>query len=287
MTELPLVSVLMTSYNREKYIAEAIDSVLDSTYSNFELIIVDDVSLDNTVAIARNYEKKDNRVKVYINEINLGDYPNRNQAASYATGEYIMYVDSDDKLLRNGIENIMQVLQKHPEANFGICTLHEIGEEPKLLKPEDSIYSHFFKFNFLTVGPGGTILKREFFNSINKYPVKYGPANDQYFNLKVTTNSAIVTLPFEFLFYRRHEGQEINNRYSYLYNNYKYLRDAIVELNLPLDAKTLHYLNNKNKRRFLINIFKYFLKTLNLKKTIYAIKQAQFSASDFKKALIH
>ena len=64
----PLVSVLMTAYNREKYIAEAIESVLASTYTNFELIIVDDCSTDKTVEIAKSYEVKDNRIKVYIND---------------------------------------------------------------------------------------------------------------------------------------------------------------------------------------------------------------------------
>ena len=64
----PLVSVLMTAYNREKYISEAIESVLASTYTNFELIIVDDCSTDNTLAIAKSYEKNDARIKVYLNE---------------------------------------------------------------------------------------------------------------------------------------------------------------------------------------------------------------------------
>src|ERR1041384_7268362 len=101
----PLVSVLMTAYNREDYIAEAIESVLASTYTNFELIIVDDCSSDNTVAIAKEYKAKDKRIKVYVNEKNLGDYPNRNKAASYANGDFLMYVDSDDKILTDGIQN--------------------------------------------------------------------------------------------------------------------------------------------------------------------------------------
>ena len=62
-SDFPLVSVLMTAYNREKYIAEAIESVLASTYKNFELIIVDDCSKDKTVEIARRYAKKDQRIK--------------------------------------------------------------------------------------------------------------------------------------------------------------------------------------------------------------------------------
>ncbi|MEO8414525.1 MAG: glycosyltransferase family 2 protein [Ginsengibacter sp.] len=91
----PLVSVLMTAYNREKYIAPAIESVSASTYNNFELIIVYDGSSNNTVNIAKSFASIDHRVSVYVNEKNLGDYPNRNKAASYAKGKYLKYVDSD------------------------------------------------------------------------------------------------------------------------------------------------------------------------------------------------
>ena len=66
--KIPLVSVLMTSFNREKYIGEAIESVLASTYTNFELIITDDRSTDNTVTIAKTFGSKDQRVKLFINE---------------------------------------------------------------------------------------------------------------------------------------------------------------------------------------------------------------------------
>src|SRR5437764_11938447 len=77
----PLLSVLMTAYNREKYISQAIESVLRSSFADFELIIVDDVSKDNTVGIARNYAHQDKRISVVVNEKNLGDYGNRNKAA--------------------------------------------------------------------------------------------------------------------------------------------------------------------------------------------------------------
>ncbi|MEJ0081053.1 MAG: glycosyltransferase family A protein [Puia sp.] len=93
----------MTCYNREKYIGEAIESVLASSYSNLELIIVDDHSSDDTVNIGRAYAEKDNRVNVYLNEKNLGDYPNRNKAASYARGEFLKYVDSDDYIYPWGL----------------------------------------------------------------------------------------------------------------------------------------------------------------------------------------
>src|SRR5690349_18425307 len=114
--ESPLVSVLMTSYNREKYIAEAIESVLASSYKNFELIIVDDCSRDKTVAIAKEYAAKDGRVKVFVNEKNLGDYPNRNQAASYAKGKYIKFLDADDLIYHYGLDVMVNYMERFPQA---------------------------------------------------------------------------------------------------------------------------------------------------------------------------
>src|SRR5271156_3108445 len=104
----------MTAYNREKYIAQAIDSILESTYKNFELIIVDDCSKDKTVEIAKGYAQKDSRVKVFINEKNLGDYPNRNKAASYANGKYLKYVDSDDVVYPTGLEVFVNSMEQFP-----------------------------------------------------------------------------------------------------------------------------------------------------------------------------
>src|SRR5579875_2494307 len=116
-----LVSVLMNAYNREDYIAAAIESVLASIYPQLELIIVDDCSKDSTVAIAKSYEAKDARVKVYVNEKNLGDYPNRNKAASYAQGKYIKYLDSDDIMYPHCLEVMVSSMEQFPEAGFGLC----------------------------------------------------------------------------------------------------------------------------------------------------------------------
>lgn len=283
--ELPLVSVLMTAYNREKYISEAIDSVLQSTYSNFELIIVDDCSSDNTVSIAKRYVIADNRVKLYINEKNLGDYGNRNKASTYASGEYLMYVDSDDKIYPRGIELCLKLMQQYPNSNFGIRNFSKFTELE--MSSEKIINAHFFKEPILTIGPGGTILKRDYFERINQYPTKYGPANDMYFNLKAACNTSVVLIPFEYVFYREHEGQEKNNYFSYLYNNYLFLMDALNELPLPLTAEEKKWLMLKNKRRFLVNISSFFFKTFKLSKTILLIKKTNFRFKDFWLAIFH
>ena len=282
----PLLSVLMTSYNREQYIGEAIESVLDSTFTDWELIIVDDGSKDQTVAIAQSFAAKDSRIKVHINEQNLGDYKNRNQAASYAKGEFIMYVDSDDTILKDGFERCINAMQQFPEANFGM-QLHGAERAPYFVEAKQAIEQHFFQQPFLLIGPGGTILRRRFFEAIGKYPVLYGPANDMYFNLKATAAGGVLLLPFTFNFYRIHEGQELNNKYSYLYNNFNYLRDALQELDLPLTEKQKEWIQNKNRRRFLVNLLRYLFTSKNLTKTIRARQLAGFGIRDAWKALVH
>ena len=125
----PLVSVLITSYNREKYLAEAIESVLASSYPDFELIIVDDCSTDNSINIIRHYEAKDNRIMVYINEKNVGQFKNRNIAASYATGVFIKYLDSDDIMFPDCLNVMVEAMEKYPEAGVGTVTIDRFDRQ--------------------------------------------------------------------------------------------------------------------------------------------------------------
>ena len=114
------VSVLTTCYNREPFIGEAIESVLSSSFSDFEYIIVDDHSSDRSAEIARKYGKIDPRVKIYVNERNLGDYPNRSRAASLARGAYLKYVDSDDIIYPHGLQVMMECMRRFPAAGLGL-----------------------------------------------------------------------------------------------------------------------------------------------------------------------
>lgn len=275
----------MTAYNRQQFIVEAIESVLSSTYENIELIIVDDASTDNTVSIAQSYAEKDDRIKLYINEKNLGDYPNRNRAVSYARGEYIMFCDSDDTLLAGSIERMLELVNDYQDFNFAMYWPH--SGETFTLEPAAALRKHFFGQQFLYMGPGGTFFRRSFFNSIGGYPEKYGPANDMYFNLKVASHSAILLIPFELIFYRRHDGQEIHNRFSYIYNNYRYLRDALDELALPFTGHEMEWLKKKNKRRFAVHLFNYLRRTRDIKKTKEAFAKASFSMKDMIEGILY
>ncbi|NJJ41638.1 glycosyltransferase family 2 protein [Paenibacillus apii] len=91
-----LISIIMPAYNCEKYVEEAINSVLAQTYQNYELIVIDDGSTDGTVKKIENLRKVDNRIRLYINEKNQGVAETRNKGVSIAKGDWIAFLDSDD-----------------------------------------------------------------------------------------------------------------------------------------------------------------------------------------------
>jgi glycosyltransferase involved in cell wall biosynthesis len=94
--QTPIVSIIMCTYNRANYLREAIESVLAQTYSDWELLILDDCSTDNTKDIVSEYQAKDPRIVYIKNDKNLGINKNRNKALELSTGKYIAVLDSDD-----------------------------------------------------------------------------------------------------------------------------------------------------------------------------------------------
>lgn len=98
------VSIIMPSYNYALYIKKAIESVLNQTYKNWELIIIDDASTDNSLNVIKEYIKKDSRVKLIINEKNLGLCSSLKKAIKFADGEWIAFLESDDEFLPESIE---------------------------------------------------------------------------------------------------------------------------------------------------------------------------------------
>jgi len=102
----PLVSVMMPAYNAGKYIGRAIESVLAQTYENWELIIVDDCSIDNTYEIAASY--KDPRIRILRHEQNMGVGPSRNDALSASTGQWMAGLDADDAWLPERLERLIR-----------------------------------------------------------------------------------------------------------------------------------------------------------------------------------
>lgn len=228
----PLVSVLMTAYNREKYIAEAIESVLASTYTNFELIIVDDGSSDATVAIARKFERADSRVHVYVNERNLGDYPNRNKAASYAKGKYIKYIDADDLIYYYGLDVMVRYMEMFPDAGFGLASIvSDSNPFPICIAPREIYLENFNNFGHFDRAPGSSIINRDAFNSVGGFSGAR-MIGDYEFWFALARKYKMVKFPFDLYWNRIHQGQESKSEYA---NNYPALRAKVLKeaLNHP------------------------------------------------------
>lgn len=205
---LPFVSVLMTAYNREKYIAEAIESVLNSSYTHFELIIVDDCSTDKTFAIASSFLEKDNRVKLYKNDHNLGQFANRNKAIELSKGDYVKFLDSDDKLMPKGLEIMVKRMLAFPEAGLGVPVKNAfIDELPYLLSPHDSVALHYKGENHLCYGPTATIFKRKSLMMVGMFESKYGILTDTLLNIKIASVCPTVLFENDLFFWRRHNEQ--------------------------------------------------------------------------------
>ena len=118
---MPKISVIMPMYNVEKYVGFAIQSILNQTFSDFELILIDDGSNDNTLSIAQNFN--DPRIKVFKNKNNLGVGKTRNYGISIASGDYIYFCDSDDAILPNALEILIGAAQKS-DADLVTSTLY-------------------------------------------------------------------------------------------------------------------------------------------------------------------
>ena len=107
----PIVTILMPVYNGEKYLSQAINSVLDQTFADFELLIIDDCSNDQSPQIIKSFN--DNRINFLINKINLGQTQTLNKGINLANGEYIARIDQDDLFHKNKLEKQIDYVNKY------------------------------------------------------------------------------------------------------------------------------------------------------------------------------
>lgn len=128
MQNLPLVSVVLPVYNCEKYLPLAIDSILNQTYTNLELILVDGCSSDGSVEICEKYANEDRRVKLIANSQSTGLCKSLNQAILSSNGMYIARMDADDISSINRIEEQVRVLETDPQLVIVGCSINIIDE---------------------------------------------------------------------------------------------------------------------------------------------------------------
>jgi glycosyltransferase involved in cell wall biosynthesis len=212
MSTEPIVSVLLTAYNRERYIASSIESVLAQTFGDFELLITDNCSTDGTLEIARRYTLVDSRVRVVVNERNLGQFGNRNRAAELSRGSLLKYHDSDDLMYPHCLAAMVAMLQSEPRAGFGLSSgwAWTGGPCPMLLTPRMAYQREYFGEGLFLCGPAGAIFRAEAFRELGGW-IDEGAPSDYYFWLRACTRVSVLLLPADLFWYRMHPSQEFQS----------------------------------------------------------------------------
>lgn len=139
----PLISVVMSTYNREGMIKESVDSILNQTFSDFEFIIIDDNSTDNTFEIIKEY--KDDRIKLFRNEKNSGCTFNYHNAQNIAKGKYIAHIDDDDISLPLRFEKQFEYMEEYPNIALLGSFIETFGEN---VRPSWVFYTDPLKLDF-------------------------------------------------------------------------------------------------------------------------------------------
>jgi glycosyltransferase involved in cell wall biosynthesis len=256
------LSVLMTSFNRESLITESIQSVLNSSFTEFEFIIVDDVSSDSTWAIIQKYASKDSRIKAFRNDTNLGDYLNRNKAVSYASGKYIKFVDSDDVIDRDCLEIMISQMETYPNVSFGLSTERNWLEKQsiKVWQPSDLFIAFFYHGKAIGTPPTGSIFRRDVFNSLGGFSGRqYVGDTEMWLKFSLSHNALI--FPNDLYHWREHSDQQMvyeKKNHSIKYQRFQMLLDFISNSDLAISSlyrKTAaRNLKNIQSRLVLLNI---------------------------------
>jgi len=206
MPDNPKVSVLMPAYNTEKYITEAIESILNQTFKEFELIIIDDCSTDRTWEIIQDYTKKDNRIIALRNEKNLGIPENRNKLISLSKGKYVVWQDSDDISMPYRIEKQYNFMENHPDV--GICggwLLFFNNNNNKIYTQKYNIKDTFLRkniFKFSPVSQGVSIVRKKIYNKVGNYNILFKQAEDLDMSFRIGMHSKYSNIPEVLLKYR-------------------------------------------------------------------------------------
>lgn len=238
VSDSPAVTVLVTIYNREEYLAECVDSVLASTWPDMEVLLVDDRSSDGSLAVAQSFAARDNRVRVFTNESNLGDYPNRMRAARLARGRYLKYVDSDDVIYRHSLRIMVEAMESHPAAALALS--HSLPEDerpyPWLLQPAEAWRKEFLGDGCLACGPGGAIIRRDAFLECGGFR-DWGVLSDTDMWYRMSARWPIVLLQPGLVWWRRHDRQEYSREGAateYLERGFALVTESLSSAECPL-----------------------------------------------------
>lgn len=240
----PRVSVILAAYNGQKYLREAIDSILSQTFSDFEFILIDDGSTDQTLEIIQSYARKDGRIKVIVNAVNLGLMRSLNQGLALARGDYIARMDSDDISLPERFTEQLAYMDAHPEIGVSGTWVELFGDIAgeiwKYPTGHDAICASMLFSNTL-VHP--SVMMRS--ETLQRHHLQYDPnmlyAEDYEFWSRVLFVTKLANLDRVLLKYRIHAQSEgVKNLEKQHQTHAAVYRRLLSPLRLEFSAEELH-----------------------------------------------
>jgi glycosyltransferase involved in cell wall biosynthesis len=230
----PLVTIGISYYNAEKYLRDAILSILNQSYSNWELILIDDGSTDNSLDIAKTFN--DSRIFVYSDGINRGLCYRLNQITNLAKGKYIARMDADDIMHRNRLSKQVNYLLLNPKVDVlgtAYCTINESNHILRLSKTTQypNIKKNIYSGEFMG---HPTVMTTKDWYLDNPYDPKYVRVEDRELWIRTKDNSKYQNILEPLLFYR----VETSNQFSkYCTTNINLIRlfiNGIITHKIPL-----------------------------------------------------
>lgn len=211
---MPKISIVIPTYNAEKTIASTLQSVINQTFSDVEIIIINDGSTDNTLQTIETCQ--DPRIRV-LSYNNAGVAMARNRGISHATGEYIAFIDADDRWTTDKLELQLQALQEHPEAGVAYSwTIDFIdGEEDRQLpgKPvyfSGNVYPQLLISNFLLHG-SNPLVSRQAIDSVGEFDPNCTPSEDWDYYIRLAAQWPFIVVPKHQIFYRQSTTSSSSN----------------------------------------------------------------------------
>lgn len=221
---MPKVSVCIPSYNYSAFIGKTIQSVLDQTYQDFEIVVVDDCSTDNSEEVVRSF--KDSRIKFFRNKKNLGMVPNTNKALKLAKGELIGVLNSDDYYDPKMIETALEMFDKNSEIGFtysSYVVVDEHGETITKIKSCDcdKVFKSREGFKKLALKnlapPSGVMVRRKCYEDVGPFDEEFPYPHDWDMWLRLSLKYDFACLSDYLLYYRMHS----RNTSIALYNSFE------------------------------------------------------------------
>lgn len=240
----PKVTVIIPCYNRESYIAETVESVLTQTYSNMELVVVDDGCTDNSRKILERYKDRI-RILEHSGRLNKGQSAALNLGIRSTASDYVAFLDSDDLFVREKIEKQVQFLESNPE--FGLVYsngyfIHENGRRISRIYDgyhrEDSDPNRVLLDCYFSL-PTNALVRREVLSKAGYFDESFRSAQDHDLAIRIAEVAKIAYLDEALFFYRRHKDS-ISHRNAMLRwkNGFKILKKARLRYNYRLITLT-------------------------------------------------